>query len=78
METTFLLKERAADFQDVSVQLTVTYRVADPERAARRINFAVSLSGGQWTEQPLDRLATLWGQRAQPVVRDVLSGLAVG
>jgi regulator of protease activity HflC (stomatin/prohibitin superfamily) len=78
VETTFLLKERAADFQDVSVQLTVTYRVADPERAAHRVNFTVSLNGGGWTEQPLDRLATLWSQRAQPVVRDVLSGLAVG
>jgi regulator of protease activity HflC (stomatin/prohibitin superfamily) len=78
VETTFLLKERAADFQDVSVQLTVTYRVADPERAARRVNFTLSLGGGQWAEQPLDRLATLWSQRAQPVVRDVLSGLAVG
>ena len=32
VETTFLLKERAADFQDVSVQLTVTYRVARRSR----------------------------------------------
>ncbi|HEX2326502.1 MAG TPA: band 7 protein, partial [Chloroflexota bacterium] len=39
--------------------------------------FTVSLTGGGWTEQPLDRLATWWSQRAQPVVRDVLSGLAV-
>ena len=35
-ETTFVLQERSADFQEVSVQCTVTYRFSDPARAAGR------------------------------------------
>jgi regulator of protease activity HflC (stomatin/prohibitin superfamily) len=77
IETTFLLRERSADFQDVSVQCTVTYRVADPAQASRRINFALALTGGVWSEQPLERLATLWSARAQPAVRAALSRLTV-
>ena len=34
VETTFVLTERTADYQDVSVQSTLTYRVVDPEAAA--------------------------------------------
>jgi regulator of protease activity HflC (stomatin/prohibitin superfamily) len=77
IETTFLLRERSADFQDVSVQCTVTYRVADPAQASRRINFALALTGGVWSEQPLERLAILWSARAQPAVRAALSRLTV-
>ena len=32
VETTFVLTERTADFQDVAAQCTLTYRAADPER----------------------------------------------
>src|SRR3979409_1267235 len=42
-ETTFLLQERTLDFQEISVQCTLTYRIVDSARAAARINFAISL-----------------------------------
>ena len=77
VETTFLLKERSADLQDVVVQCTVTYRIADPERAAARVNFAISLVTGAWLEQPLERLDSLWSQRAQRPVRTILTTLPV-
>ncbi len=76
-ETTFLLKERSRDFQEVSVQCTLTYRITDPEKAARRVNFSIALSGGAWQEQPLERLASLWAQRAQPPARDYLRAATV-
>jgi hypothetical protein len=74
-ETTFLLQERSADMQEVTVQCTLTYRVADPQKAAARLNFTVSLSSGAWVEQPLEKLAQLWAQRAQPPARAYLMGV---
>jgi regulator of protease activity HflC (stomatin/prohibitin superfamily) len=77
IETTFLLKERSADFQEVVVQCTITYRVADPERAAGRVNFGLETASGAWAEQPLERLASLWSQRAQQPVRAYLIGVSL-
>ncbi len=71
-ESTFLLRERSADFQEISVQVTLTYRVADPQLAAARVNFSVALETGAWKEQPLERLANLWAQRAQQPTRAYL------
>src|SRR5258706_393864 len=51
-ETTFLLEERSSDLQDVVVQITLTYRFSDPERAAGRVNFSISPVTGAWLERP--------------------------
>jgi regulator of protease activity HflC (stomatin/prohibitin superfamily) len=75
VETTFVLTERTADYQDVSVQSTLTYRVVDAEAAAARINFTVSLESGAWVEEPLERLASLWSQRARRSARAYLTGV---
>ncbi|MBU0491549.1 MAG: band 7 protein [Chloroflexi bacterium] len=77
IETIFLLRERSADFQDVTVQAALTYRVVDPAKAAQRVNFAISLENGAWTEQPLERLARIWSQWAQQPVRAVLTAMPV-
>jgi regulator of protease activity HflC (stomatin/prohibitin superfamily) len=76
-ETTFLLKERTSDFQEVSVQCTLTYRVTDPELAAQRVNFSLSLHTGAWLEQPMERLASIWQQRTQPPARSYLAKVSV-
>jgi regulator of protease activity HflC (stomatin/prohibitin superfamily) len=76
-ETTFMLNERSADFQEVNVQCTLAYRVTDHQRAAGRVNFTVSLETGVWLEQPLDRLATLWSQKALEPVRKFVSASPV-
>ena len=68
-ETTFLLTERTADLQEVKVQLTLRYRVTDPDRAARRFHFGISLSTGEWDEYPLEKIASLWAERSQPPTR---------
>jgi regulator of protease activity HflC (stomatin/prohibitin superfamily) len=75
VETTFVLTERTADYQDVSVQSTLTYRVVDAEAAAARINFTVSLDNGTWLEEPLTRLASLWSQRARRSARAYLTSV---
>lgn len=76
-ETTFLLNERASDFQEVNVQCTLTYRIADPLRASARVNFAISIESGVWMEQPLERISGLWEKRAQQPARGYLAGVSL-
>jgi len=87
IETTFVFKELSRDFQEITVQCTLRYRCAEPEKAAARVNFALALDRGAWLEEPLERLASLWSQRAQqparahilrvPMVEAVQSGAQV-
>lgn len=76
-ETTILLTERSADFQEITVQVTLTYRIVEPEKAARRVNFSISTVTGAWVEQPLERLSSIWSQRAQDPARGYLSSVPV-
>lgn len=64
-ELPFLFHGRTKDYQEVSVQGVVTYRIAHPELIAQRISFAIDGSTGVHTEQPLDKLALTLTQLAQ-------------
>lgn len=75
IESTFVLHERSADLQEVTVQITLAYRVADALKAGQRVNFTISLATGAWVEQPLERLAGLWSRWAQQPVRATLADL---
>ena len=76
-ELPFLFRARTADFQELAVQGVITFRVADPERLARRVDFSIDLASGHWTEAPLERLAGLLTQLAQQFVIDDLVRLDV-
>ncbi len=76
-ETTFVVVERASDFQEVTVQCALTFRVVDHARAAARVNFTISLENGAWLERPLERLASLWAAKALEPVRAYLASVAV-
>jgi regulator of protease activity HflC (stomatin/prohibitin superfamily) len=56
---------RTLDFQDVTLQVTVTYRFDDPGVAARRINFGIDPYTGQWLGDPLDKVAARITELAQ-------------
>lgn len=64
---------RTADFQDVSVQSTVTYRIADPGAAAGRLDFSVDPDTGVWRGTPLEQIAGLLTESAQQHALDVLA-----
>ncbi|WP_419995182.1 SPFH domain-containing protein [Streptomyces boninensis] len=64
---------RTRDFQDVTVQATVTYRVSDPAVAATRIDFSIDPDTGAWRGNPLEQLATLLTETAQQHALDVLA-----
>lgn len=64
-EQALLFHARTADFQDVTVQATVTYRVTDPALAATRVDFGIDPATGAWNARPLDRLGGLLTELAQ-------------
>jgi regulator of protease activity HflC (stomatin/prohibitin superfamily) len=64
---------RTSDYQDVTVQATITYRIADPERAAERIDFGIDPTTGRWSSAPLEQLATLLTELAQQRALELLA-----
>lgn len=64
-EVPFLFHASSADYQDVTVQGIVTYRIAEPARLAERVDFGLDPDSGKHREQPLDKLALLLSQLAQ-------------
>ncbi|MEU9042895.1 MULTISPECIES: SPFH domain-containing protein [unclassified Kitasatospora] len=64
-EIAMLFHARTSDFQDVSVQATLTYRITDPATAATRVDFGIDPDTGAWRAAPLDQLATLLTETAQ-------------
>lgn len=45
-EQALFFHARTADFQDVTVQATVTYRIVDPVSATTRVDFGVDPATG--------------------------------
>ena len=72
-EQPFLFTGRTLDFQDASVQGTLIYRVADPERLANRIDFSIDLTNGFYLHKPLGQLADLVTQFAQSFALEYLN-----
>jgi regulator of protease activity HflC (stomatin/prohibitin superfamily) len=68
-----VIKARTEDFQDVTVQAVVTFRIHDPAVAATRIDFSIDPSTGTWQQDPLGQLAGLIRSSAQEVALAVLS-----
>ncbi|WP_326812649.1 SPFH domain-containing protein [Streptomyces scopuliridis] len=64
---------RTADFQDVTVQSTVTYRISEPAIAAARLDFSIDPDTGAWRGAPLEQLATLLTETAQQHALAVLA-----
>ena len=76
-ELPFLFRVRSADFQELTVQGVITFRVADPGSLARRVDFTVDLATGRWAQAPLEQVAGLLSQLAQQFVVDELVRLDV-
>jgi regulator of protease activity HflC (stomatin/prohibitin superfamily) len=64
-ELPMLFHARTRDFQDVTVQASITYRFVDPDLATRRLDFAVDPASGQWRATPLEQVAVLLTELAQ-------------
>lgn len=72
-ELPLMFHANTSDFQDVTVQATITYRVTDPVTAAGRIDFSIDPETGQWRSTPLDQVAGLLTESAQQYAIDLLA-----
>src|SRR6185437_7225600 len=64
-ELPLLFHARTADFQDVTVQLALTFRIEDPALAARRIDFSIDPDTGRWRSDPLAQIGGLLPENVQ-------------
>jgi len=72
-ELPMLFHARTSDFQDVTVQMTLTYRVTDPALAAERVDFSLDPATGDWRGDPLAQVAGLLTESSQQHALDVLN-----
>lgn len=72
-EITFCFRARSRDFQDVTVNGVVGYRIADPALLARHIDFSIDPSTGLFNQDPLDKLAGLVNGLAQQLASTAMA-----
>jgi regulator of protease activity HflC (stomatin/prohibitin superfamily) len=70
----FVFNEVTQDFQSVTLQGQLTYRVADPQRLARLLDYSVKPSGGYASDDPA-KLEERLVQAAQVRARSVVQAL---
>ncbi|WP_163507408.1 SPFH domain-containing protein [Fodinicola acaciae] len=71
-ELPLLFHARTADFQDVTVQATVTFRIVDPAKADGRLDFSIDPDNGRWRGSPLEQIAGLLTETAQQYAVELL------
>lgn len=76
-ELPLVIHGRSADFQEVSVQGVLTYRVLDPEKLAGRVDFTIDSRTGAFLRQPLEKISQALTQLAQQHAGDYLLHTAV-
>lgn len=64
-ELPLLFHTRTLDFQDVTVQVTLTFRFVDPETAAAHLNFEVDPNTGIAATSGIDQVAQILTELAQ-------------
>ena len=76
-ELAFIFHARTADFQEAVCQGTISYRVADAEALAARIDFSLDLDTGLYAENPLDQISDRLTQLAQQHVWGIVNRAAL-
>ena len=76
-ELPLLFHVRTVDFQDITVQATITFRFDEPKLAATRIDFSIDPTTGLWRAAPLDQAAQLLTELAQQHAADLFVGLSL-
>lgn len=72
----FILELVTADFQSVTVQGQVTYRIADPRRIAAMMDFALAADGKYGSEDP-QRLGERVAMQVEVIVQQAVQGLGL-
>lgn len=72
-----LVSCRSRDHQEITAQGVVSFRVADPERLAERVDFTVDLATGRWRASPMEVVTQRLAELAQQVVNGWVSQVTV-
>ena len=72
----FILELVTADFQSVTVQGQVTYRIADPRRIAAMMDFALAADGQYVSEDP-KRMGERVAMQVEVIVQQAVQGLGL-
>lgn len=73
----FLFNSRSKDFQEVTAQGVVVWRVADPELLGERVDFSIDLRHGHHQRQPVDQIDALLTGLSQQFAAQYLQDLTV-
>ncbi|WP_394843204.1 band 7 protein [Pendulispora brunnea] len=76
-EQAFLFHGRSADFQDVTAQGALTYRIENPEAVAEAVDFTIDLRRGAYLRDPLEKLSSTLANLAQRHAWDYIAGTPV-
>lgn len=76
-ELPLVARARTLDLQEVTAQVTVSYRFADPELATRRLDLGIDPVTGRWTGEPLEQVAHLLGELAAGHVMDAVAQMTL-
>jgi len=72
-ELPFLVHARSNDFQDITVQGSVTWRAMEPEVLAERLDFTIDQDRGTWREEPLQQVSEMLTHLVQRFASDFLA-----
>lgn len=75
VDVPFIFEEVTADFQEVTVQGQLTYRVADPKKLSQLMNFTLSPSGKDYASDDPTKLPQRLINHAQVLTRASLKSL---
>ncbi|HVK55265.1 MAG TPA: SPFH domain-containing protein [Burkholderiales bacterium] len=75
-EIPFIFHEVTADFQEITIQGQVTYRVADPRKLAGLLNYALDAKGSYVSDDP-KKLSSRLVNQIQVLLRAQVQGLSL-
>lgn len=75
MEVPFMLREVTRDFQEVTVQGLLIYRVADPRQLAASMNFTLDAAGQGYSSKDPEKLPNRLVNLVQVAIRDEIQAL---
>jgi len=73
----FIFREVTSDFQEVTVQGTLTYRITDPVAISKALNFSLNASATSFASEDPEKLANRIINRLQVIMRSYTQSLAL-
>ncbi len=76
-ELTFVFHGRSSDYQDVTAQGVISYRVTEPLTLADRVDFTIDLGRGTYRQRPLETLSQMLTQLAQQLAYEYMATTSI-